>query len=523
MQSFWCVGEYPAFPSIDANMSVDVLVIGGGITGVTTAYHLKKRGLKVCLVDARRIAGGQTGQSTAHLTYVTDRPFHRLARQIGESRARSLWYAGRTAIDLIQQTIEQESLVCDFRRIAGYYHVSPMAMDHDEADIDTEIKALARGGFGASLEPSIPLFRSRGIKFASQAKFHPLNYTVSLAQVVNGGGSYVFERSRVTGFEESPLRIRVNEWWISAADVVLATHVPLQGLAGALKATTFQAKIYPYTTYAVRARIPKGVLPEALFWDTHVPYYYVRIDAGQDYDFAIVGGKDHKTGQAVHTESALYELRSYATGFLPAPVLMQTWSGQVVETHDGLPFIGKLLDHQYIATGFGGNGLTFGTLAGQMIAEEIAGERSQVRDLLCPHRKSLFAGTWHYVKENLDYPIYMLKDRLVPSESVSLAEIVPGEGAVALVSGQRVAVYRDHDGSLYTLSPTCTHLGCRVHWNAIEKSWDCPCHGSRYSADGKVIAGPAERDLQPVDLESGTSVIRPAEEPGERWEIPPNV
>ncbi len=523
MQSFWRIGEYPVFPSIDGNISVDVLVIGGGITGVTTAYHLKKRGLKVCLVEAGRIAAGQTGHTTAHLTYVTDRPFHRLAHQIGESHARSLWHAGKAAIDLIQKTVEQESVSCDFRRIAGYYHVSPMGMDHDEADVDTEINALARGGFDASLVPSIPFFRRRGIEFAAQAKFHPMNYTVSLAQLVNRDGSYVFERSRVTEFNESPLRIRVNEWSISAADVVLATHVPLQGLAGTVKATTFQTKIYAYTTYAMRARIPKGVFPEALFWDTHVPYYHVRIDAGQDCDFAIVGGKDHKTGQAAHTDSVLYELRSYVSGFLPAPLIMQSWSGQVVETHDGLPFIGKLLDHQYIATGFGGNGMTFGTLAGKMIAEEIGGEISPWRDLLSPHRKSLFTGAWHYVKENLDYPYYILKDRLVRSESTSLEEILPGEGAVALVSGRRVAVYRDPDGSLCTLSPTCTHLGCRVHWNAIEKSWDCPCHGSRFSADGKVIAGPAERDLQPVALEPWTTAIRPAEEPGERWEIPPNV
>jgi Rieske Fe-S protein len=167
--------------------------------------------------------------------------------------------------------------------------------------------------------------------------------------------------------------------------------------------------------------------------------------------------------------------------------------------------------------------MTFGTLAGQMIAEQIAGETNPWQDLLSPHRKSLLTGAWHYMKENLDYPYYMLRDRLVRSESTFLEEIVPGEGAVVLVSGRRVAVYRDHEGSLCTLSPTCTHLGCRVHWNTIEKSWDCPCHGSRFSADGKVIAGPAERDLQPMALELGTPASRPAVEPVERWEIPPNV
>jgi glycine/D-amino acid oxidase-like deaminating enzyme/nitrite reductase/ring-hydroxylating ferredoxin subunit len=523
VQSFWRIGEYPAFPSISENLSVDVLVVGGGITGVSVAYQLKKRGLKVCLVEAGRIAGGQTGRTTAHLTYVTDQPFHRVAHRIGESNAKSLWAAGKTAIDIIQQTIEHEKLSCDFRRIAGYYHVSPMGMDHDESEVDKELNALNRAGLDASFVPSAPLFRRPGIEFAAQAKFHPVEYVTSLAQVINRDGSYVFERSQVTEFHESPVRIRVNDWSISASDVVLATHVPLQGLASAVTATTFQTKIYPYMTYAVRARIPKDVLPEALFWDTHVPYYYVRIDSGEDNDSAIVGGKDHKTGQAVHPESALYELQNYAAGFLPAPIIMQSWSGQVVETHDGLPFIGKLLDHQYIATGFGGNGMTFGTLAGLMISEEIVKEANPWQELLSPHRKRPFTGAWHYVRENLDYPYYMVKDRIMRHESIPLEDIGPGEGAVTVVSGRKRAVYRDHDGSLHTLSPSCTHLGCRVHWNSAEKSWDCPCHGSRYSGNGKVIAGPAERDLQPVDLESSTPAMRPAIEPGERWEIPPNA
>ncbi len=523
MKSLWRTREYPTFPSINGNLTVDVLVIGGGITGVTTAYQLRKRGLKVCLVEAGHIAGGQTGTTTAHLTYVTDLPFHRLVNQIGEGNACSVWHAGESAINLVQQIMEDEGLACDFRRVVGYYHVAPMGMNDDESYLDKEVHAVERADFRVAVVPCIMPFRSPGIAFEGQAKFHPVDYTVALAQVLERAGSYIFEGSRVTEFRESPLRIRVNDWSVSAEEVVVATHVPLQGLASTLKATTFQTKIYPYTTYALRARIPKGTIPEALFWDTHIPYYYVRIDSGEDCDFAIVGGKDHKTGQAVHSEGALSELRSYTTSFLPTSVIMECWSGQVVETHDGLPFIGKLLDHQYIATGFGGNGMTFGSLSGLMIAQEIVGEINPWRDLLSPHRKRRLLGGWHYLRENLDYPFYMAKDRFAHHEQpISLEEIRPGNGAVTVISGQRVATYRDHDGSLHTLSPTCTHLGCRVHWNDVEKGWECPCHGSRYSVHGKVLTGPAERDLQPVVLDSTATTIKPESEPGEE-EVRPHA
>jgi hypothetical protein len=308
-----------------------------------------------------------------------------------------------------------------------------MGEDDGQYYVQREAAVAAGAHFEASFVQEVPLLGRPGVEFAGQAKFHPVDYTVSLAEVLNRDGSFVFERSEVTDFEDEPLRIRANGCSVTASDVVIATHTPIQGRASAIRAAAFQSKIYPYMTYALRARIPKGVVPEALFWDTHDPYYYIRIDPGEEYDYAIVGGKDHKTGQVAHPESLFYELQSYVSSFLPAPTLLQKWSGQVIETHDGLPFIGKLFDHQYVATGFAGNGMTFGSLAGLMIAEEIVGEASPWRELLSPHRKNILAGAWDYVRENLDYPFYMVKDRIKRDESLS-----PEELETARSSGFRV-------------------------------------------------------------------------------------
>jgi Rieske Fe-S protein len=336
---------------------------------------------------------------------------------------------------------------------------------------------------------------------------------------VHGEGSFVFERSEVTAFHESPLTIEANGCVVSAFDIVIATHVPIQGNSSVFSASVFQTKIYPYSTYAVRAEIPRGVIPEALFWDTRSPYYYVRIDAGTESDFAIVGGCDHKTGQVADSSKTVRELEEYARTILPVRSFTHRWSGQVIETHDGIPYIGAFTDHQYGATGFAGNGMTFGTLAGIMISEQIAGSSNPWRSLFDPHRKKIMTGALDYLRENIDYPYYMLKDRLRREQSGSPDDLEPGCGKILRVGGRRVAAYRADDGSLSMVSPSCTHMGCQVHWNQAEKTWDCPCHGSRFTAEGAVISGPAEKPLEPVETIEGAPNMMTASDSDAQMEI----
>jgi Rieske Fe-S protein len=263
-------------------------------------------------------------------------------------------------------------------------------------------------------------------------------------------------------------------------------------------ASLLQTKLYLYTSYVVAGRFPKGSMPEALFWDTGNPYRYIRIDAHDDHDFLIVGGEDHKTGQAEDTRACFEKVAAAARQLFPGIELTSRWSGQVIETNDGLPFIGETSERQFVATGFAGNGTTFGTLAAMMARDAVLGLKNPWSELFDVGRTKIKGGVWDYVKENLDYPYYMVRSLVTGAEAKSVRALEPGEGKIVSLNGKKAAAVRRADGTVIVLSPTCTHLGCEVGWNAAERTWDCPCHGSRFTPDGEVLSGPAESPLKPL-------------------------
>jgi len=238
---------------------------------------------------------------------------------------------------------------------------------------------------------------------------------------------------------------------------------------------------------------------DALYTDTEDPYHYLRIDPHDDHDLVIFGGEDHKTGQVTDTSACYDRLGRTLRQKIPEIDLSHRWSGQVIETPDGLPYIGAMTDHQYAATGFAGNGMTFGTLAGMIITDAIQGRTNPWADLFDPGRRAIRRGAWDYVKENADYPYYMLRTRRAGAESRSLRSVKRGQGAVIDRRGQKVAAYRDLTGALTLRSAICTHMGCVVGWNTAERTWDCPCHGSRFTPKGDPISGPAESPLPEID------------------------
>ncbi|HEX2861036.1 MAG TPA: FAD-dependent oxidoreductase, partial [Lacunisphaera sp.] len=250
--------------------------------------------------------------------------------------------------------------------------------------------------------------------------------------------------------------------------------------------------------YAVAAKVPSGLLPEALFWDMSDPYYYLRVERSGGHDVVVFGGEDHKTGQEADTVAAYGRLEQRLKQFLPEADVTHRWSGQVIETHDGLPYIGETAERQFAATGFSGNGMTFGTLAAMMAVDAVLKRKNPWQDLFDVHRKKLAGGTWDYVKENADYPYYMLRDRLTHGTRMDPAELKRDEGKILNHDGRKLAAYRDEHGKITYCSPVCPHLGCIVGWNEAEKTWDCPCHGSRFKATGEVISGPAEEPLEKV-------------------------
>jgi len=487
------------FPKLQRNISVDVVVVGAGVTGITTAYVLKKTGLTVALIERERAASIDTGHTTAHLTYITDVELRKLARNFGEDHAQAAWDAGAAAIDEIERIVENEGIESEFTRIPAYLHVCPDGFSKKEVSaLKKEAGLAAKLGFDAAYLESIPYFNLPGVRFANQAKFHPRKYLRFLIEKIPGNGSHVLEKSAVTEFDAKKRRVKVNRNWISFERVVMATNNPLVGLDSVVSATLLQTKLSLYTSYALGGRVSSNTVPEALFWDTREPYDYLRIDRHRDFDYLIYGGEDHKTGQKKQTEKAYARLLGRLKKTIPEARIDHRWSGQVISTPDGLPYIGENAEHQFVATGYCGNGITFGTVAAMMARDWTVGRKNPWTDLFAVDRKKIKGATWNYLRENKDYPYYMIKDWLARPEAGSVRKLKRGDGMIIGSRGKKRAVFRDQDGKLRQLSPVCTHLGCLVRWNSAESTWDCPCHGSRFKPTGEVIAGPAEEALAPI-------------------------
>ncbi len=494
-EPLWLQVERPQFSSLAHDVTVDVAIVGAGITGITAAWLLKQEGLRVAVIDKGRVGEGYTGCTTAHLTYVTDLRLAELVKNFGEDHAQAVWDSGQAAIQQIAQIVESENIDCDFNWAPGYVHARWQSNDDERSELEEETRLANVLGFDAFYLDSVPLAERPGIRYGNVAKFHPIKFLMHLAKQIPGNGSHIFEGSAVEEVSDEPLTVHAAGHRVSCRYVILATHVPLMGITGYVSATLLQSKIYPYTSYAIGARLPQGVAQHAMWWDTSDPYNYLRVDKHNGEDYVIFGGKDHKTGQEEHPEYCWQDLEQLLLKILPMARVTDRWSGQVIETNDGLPYIGETADHQFAATGFSGNGLTFGTLAAMMARDSVLERRNPWRDLYSVHRTKLRGGTWDYLKQNIDYPYYMLKDRLRGTEGESADSIKPGEGRILRLAGDRVACYRDEDGNLSQLSPVCPHMGCLVHWNGAESSWDCPCHGSRFKPTGELLAGPAETPL----------------------------
>jgi glycine/D-amino acid oxidase-like deaminating enzyme/nitrite reductase/ring-hydroxylating ferredoxin subunit len=494
--------KMPKFARLGKDLKVDVIVIGGGITGITAAYLLRKAGASVALLERGRLVSGETAHTTAHLTYVTDTRLSDLVERFGHNHAQATWDAGLAAMRQIHQIVEDEQIDCEFRWVPGYLHALPRKGREEAPSLQEDARLAGELGFDAIYIDEVPLMRVPGVAFADQAKFNPAKYLRGLLRVLREEGCLVFENSEASSIEIDPPSVQANNHTIRGKYIVIATHVPLQGATNTASAALFQTKLASYNTYAIGANIQPDILPDASFWDTGSPYFYLRIDRYRDHDYAILGGADHKTGQARDPQKHYERVEKRLRQIFPKITIDHWWSGQVVETNDGLPYIGEIIPRQFIATGFSGNGMTFGTLGAMMACDAFAGRRNPWSSLFDVHRKTLFGGTWNYLKENKDYPYYMLKQSLEKPGANSLRAVARGEGKVILLDGKKMAAYRDPQGKVSVKSAVCPHMGCIVRWNGVEKTWDCPCHGSRFMASGEVMAGPAESPLSdPKDEE----------------------
>jgi glycine/D-amino acid oxidase-like deaminating enzyme/nitrite reductase/ring-hydroxylating ferredoxin subunit len=481
-------------PPLTEELSADIVVVGAGITGLSVAYQLAVDGRGVVVIDDGDIGGGNTGRTTAHLSNVLDDRFVNLRRERGRDVARIAAESHGAAIDWIERVQQEEHIDCGFRRLDGYLL---LAEGDEEKLLDEELKAAREAGLTVEKLSRAPagLPPVPALCFANQARFDPMAYLAGLAAAIERRGGRIFSGCHVVGVKDSdPVTIELTGGGrITARKAVIATATPINDRL------TLHTKLAPYRSYAIAAPVDPGAIPDVLAWDTSDPYHYVRLAEQGGTTYAIIGGEDHKTGQSDDETGALERLESWAAASYPIGTIAFRWSGQVMETLDGLAYIGLNPGDKnvYVAAGDSGMGMTHGTIAGILISALIEGQEHLWSAAYDPARKPIGTAAT-FVSENLNVAKQMV-DFITPSDVHSLAEIAIGEGAVVRHGLSKVAAYRDDRGKLHVRSAVCPHLGCIVHWNRLEKVWDCPCHGSQFDATGRVLHGPAVDALPTVD------------------------
>jgi glycine/D-amino acid oxidase-like deaminating enzyme/nitrite reductase/ring-hydroxylating ferredoxin subunit len=496
-ESFWLpMPEVEGTPLRDSRPG-DLVVVGAGMAGLSVAYQAARDGRGVMTLDRGAIGSGMTARTTAHLTCTLDDFYHVFISLRGEDDARLLYQSQKAAIDRIEEIVRTERIDCDFHRCDGYLFLAEgddpklLAKEYDACrTIGLDVRWATRAPF--------PLGNTgRCLTFPNQARFHPLKYLQGLAGAIGRLGGQFHPFTPVDSIAQSSTGVTITTTSgekIVARDVVNATNAPIAGRLA------LQTKMAPYRTYALAISIPKGAVHDGLFWDTLDAYHYVRIQSREGDDVLIVGGEDHKTGEADDAEArfaALLEWTRVRVGEL-GPVLHR-WSGQVLEPVDYAGFIGRDPDndHIYFVTGDSGQGLTNAATAGILIPELLKGVKHPWESLYDPARVSAkSAGT--FISENTT-AIKSLGEHLGGAILPPEDSLQPGQGGLVKSGLSPVAAYRDESGAIHRVSATCSHVGCTVHFNSFERCWDCPCHGSHFNVDGDVLNAPATAPLKPID------------------------
>ena len=506
--SYWLASVQPIiYKELRRNIETDVLIVGGGIAGLSTAYCLASSGQKVTVVDDGYIGSGETGRTTAHLTCALDDRYFKLEKIFGTEKTQLAANSHMAAIEWIEQTVKRENIDCHFNKVPGYLFLHP----NDEPEtLEKEYECTRRAGLLTRMRKEIPGIavegKNRCIEFPNQGQFHILMYLKGLADAVVRLGGEIYTSAKAENIHKNGAK--VNGHRVTAKYVVVATNTPVNDLV------TMHTKQFPYRTYVIATKIPKGKLPYALWWDTGdpdskwitQPYHYVRLEEfDSDHDLLISGGEDHKTGQAddedIPEEERFIKLEQWTRKWFPAVENIEyKWSGQVMEPIDSMAFIGRNPGDEniYIITGDSGNGMTHGTIGGILISDLINGKKNSWEEIYDPSRITLkTAGDYLHEVANM---AAQYADWISPADIKEAGELQPGEGGILSAGLKKIAVYRDEHNALHAFNASCPHLGCVIQWNAEEKSFDCPCHGSRFTTAGEVINGPAISALKKIAI-----------------------
>lgn len=484
------------YPKLDGPIEVDVAIVGGGIAGLTAAVLLKRAGSRVAVIEAGRVGTGVTGHTTGKVSSLHQLVYRELRRSFGVGGARIYGEANQAAIEQVAQLVESESIECDFQRVTNYtYAESGAALERvkDEAAIACQL------GLPAEFTDSVPLpYPVAGaVRLPDQAQLHATKYLAGLARSVAGGGSHVFEQTRVVGVEDgAPCEVETDNGSVTAPAVIIATNFPIsdRGL--------FFARCHPHRSYLVALGLD-GESPDGTFISADQPMRSILPYRAGERNLLLVGGEGHRASEKVDVVERYRRLETWARERFPVSSLEYRWSTQDAVPIDGVPYVGRMSPFSknlYVATGFRKWGLTNGTVAAMILTDQILGKPNPWSSTFNSNRFRPFAGAKRFVSENLRAGARLIGDRLGSRES-TLPELGRGKATVLDLNGEKVAAYRDEHDDVHAVSAVCTHLGCIVEWNGADQTWDCPCHGSRFDHRGQVIQGPAVEDLPPASLD----------------------
>ncbi|MDF2613049.1 MAG: FAD-dependent oxidoreductase [Clostridia bacterium] len=491
-RSFWLAETtYPEYPVLSENLNVDVAIVGGGIAGITSAYWLSKEGLRTAVIEADHILRGTTGHTTAKITSQHGLIYHKTKNGLGEELARQYAIANESAIRMIQKIVTENHIDCDYMPQSAYVYT---LQDKYVDKIYDEAKTAASLGIKATYAEETPLpFKVKAaVRFDNQAQFHPLKFLLALTKEMTNKGTLIFEQTRVVDIEENGSYILTTDKGnkITAKKVIIASHYPFYN-----KPAIYFARIYQKRSYVVAVKT-KEKYTGGMYISAEDPTRSLRNQPFGTSELILVGGENHKSGQG-KDEAAHYEaLADFADEIFTVEDIPYRWSTQDCITLDNIPYVGHFTSktpNMYITTGFQKWGMTNSMASAMLLRDLIIHGKSPWQDVYTPSRKISPLSAKNFVVQNLNVAFEITKGKLSPlSKDI---ELNPGEARIIELEGERTGAYRDEEGTLYLVNTTCPHMGCELFWNEAEKSWDCPCHGSRFSYKGDIIEGPSVYSL----------------------------
>ncbi|MFL5741892.1 MAG: FAD-dependent oxidoreductase [Flavisolibacter sp.] len=501
LTSLW-QNNMPAYTEKKADISnetFNVVIAGGGMTGIAAALQLQKSGKRCLVAEANTLCFGTTGGTTAHLNNFFDTSYDIVISKFGEEHAQMLARAASQALELYRSNIEEYGIDCEYSQKDAYI----FAQDDDQVkQLDKIFEGSKKAGADAAHTDRIPLpiEFNKAIVYHEQAQFHPARYVYALAKAFEEAGGVILQNCQVKDVKETnkTLEIETSAGKITAGCMIWATHIP-PGI------NLLHFRCAPYRSYAMAVTLNDDAYPNALAYDLYDPYHYYRTQEIDGKKYLIVGGEDHKTAHEENTEACFAKLEAHIRSYFDVKEVAFKWSSQYFEPADGIAYIGHLpgnADQVLVATGFGGNGMTYSHISALVLTDLVTKGESEYTELFSPDRLKPVAGFGNFLKENADVVKEFVGKRFSKEKLEELVDLAPGEAKLVKFEGKSLAMYKDESGNIHALNPVCTHAKCTVGWNSAEKTWDCPCHGARYGIDGAVLTGPARAGLEKIEVES---------------------